>query len=164
MRQSTSSLPHSTIWRQAQFAGVARAGRTHLTDPLPVTRGQEFRGSCPQVELESFRARELAHCSPGIVTPPNRYIGYEAAAAVVKQVVKDRRSSREVTIKQGHVEVGTFHRRTARRGPRRAVGDTSAQGSLGLIGAGGLAVAHVEARSHVMLLEEVMFWTRRERT
>ena len=30
-------------------------------------------------------ARELAEGSPSIVTPLNRYIGYEAAAAVVKQ-------------------------------------------------------------------------------
>ncbi|WP_256388468.1 ornithine cyclodeaminase family protein [Humibacillus sp. DSM 29435] len=36
--------------------------------------------------------------------------------------------------------------------------------SLGLIGAGALAVAHVEALSHVMPLEEVMFWTRSERS
>ncbi|HET7398811.1 MAG TPA: class II fumarate hydratase [Intrasporangium sp.] len=51
-------------------------------------------------------ARELAESSPSIVTPLNRYIGYEAAAAVVKQAVKERRTIREVVIEQGHVGDG----------------------------------------------------------
>ena len=58
------------------------------------------------VTAEVEHARALAEGSPSIVTPLNRYIGYEAAAAVVKQAVKERRSIREVVIEQGHVADG----------------------------------------------------------
>ena len=52
------------------------------------------------------RARDLAEGSPSIVTPLNRYIGYEAAAAVAKQSIKERRSIREIVIERGHVASG----------------------------------------------------------
>ena len=52
------------------------------------------------------RARELAESSPSIVTPLNRYIGYEAAAAVVKRAIKQRKTIREVVIEDGHVSEG----------------------------------------------------------
>jgi fumarate hydratase class II len=52
------------------------------------------------------RCLELAEGSPSIVTPLNRYIGYEAAAAVAKQSVAERRPIREVVLERGHVERG----------------------------------------------------------
>jgi fumarate hydratase class II len=58
------------------------------------------------ITAEAAHARELAESSPSIVTPLNRFIGYEAAAAVVKQAVKERRTIREVVIEQGHVAAG----------------------------------------------------------
>jgi fumarate hydratase class II len=58
------------------------------------------------IEADVERCRELAEGSPSIVTPLNRYIGYEAAAAVAKQSIKERRSIREVVIERGHVESG----------------------------------------------------------
>ncbi|MEW1954640.1 class II fumarate hydratase [Terrabacter sp. NPDC080008] len=58
------------------------------------------------ITAEVEHARALAEGSPSIVTPLNRYIGYEAAAAVVKQAVKERRTIREVVIDQGHVAQG----------------------------------------------------------
>ncbi len=58
------------------------------------------------IEADVARARELAEGSPSIVTPLNRYIGYEAAAAVAKQSIKERRSIREVVIERGHVASG----------------------------------------------------------
>ncbi len=58
------------------------------------------------ITAEVEHARALAESSPSIVTPLNRYIGYEAAAAVVKQAVKQRRTIREVVLEQGHVEQG----------------------------------------------------------
>ena len=51
-------------------------------------------------------ARALAEGSPSIVTPLNRYLGYEAAASVVKQALRERRSIRDVVIEQGHVDAG----------------------------------------------------------
>jgi fumarate hydratase class II len=60
------------------------------------------------ITAEVEHARALAEGSPSIVTPLNRYLGYEAAAAVVKQAVRERRSIREVVIAQGHVTDGTL--------------------------------------------------------
>jgi len=58
------------------------------------------------IEADVERARELAEGSPSIVTPLNRYIGYEAAAAVAKQSIKERRPIRDVVLERGHVERG----------------------------------------------------------
>ncbi len=52
--------------------------------------------------------RELAESSPSIVTPLNRSIGYEAAAAVAKKSVQERRTIREVVISEGYVESGVL--------------------------------------------------------
>lgn len=52
------------------------------------------------------RCRELAESSSAIVTPLNKYIGYEAAAAVAKQSLAERRTIREVVIDRGHVARG----------------------------------------------------------
>jgi fumarate hydratase class II len=61
-----------------------------------------FAGVTANVE----RARELAEGSPSIVTPLNRYIGYEEAAAVAKQSLKERKTIRQVVLERGHVEAG----------------------------------------------------------
>ncbi|SDP36173.1 fumarase, class II [Pedococcus dokdonensis] len=58
------------------------------------------------IEADVERSRGLAEGSPSIVTPLNRYIGYEAAAAVAKQSIKERRSIRDVVIERGHVANG----------------------------------------------------------
>jgi len=52
------------------------------------------------------RMREYAEGSPSIVTPLNRYLGYDEAAAVAKQALAERRSIREVVIERGHVKAG----------------------------------------------------------
>ena len=59
-------------------------------------------GAEPDVE----RAREYAESSPSVVTPLNRYIGYEEAAAVAKQALKERKTIREVVLERGHVDGG----------------------------------------------------------
>jgi fumarate hydratase class II len=58
------------------------------------------------IEADAERSRELAEGSPSIVTPLNRFIGYEAAAAVAKQSIKERRPIRDVVIERGHVASG----------------------------------------------------------
>jgi fumarate hydratase, class II len=50
--------------------------------------------------------RTLAESSPSIVTPLNRYIGYENAAAVAKQALKQGKTIREVVIESGFVRDG----------------------------------------------------------
>jgi fumarate hydratase class II len=52
------------------------------------------------------RCREYAESSPSIVTPLNRYIGYEEAAKVAKQSLAERKTIRQVVIERGYVERG----------------------------------------------------------
>ncbi|MYS20336.1 fumarase, class II [Streptomyces sp. DvalAA-14] len=52
------------------------------------------------------RAREFAESSPSVVTPLNRYIGYEEAAKVAKKSLAERRTIRQVVIEGGYIERG----------------------------------------------------------
>ena len=52
------------------------------------------------------RARFLAEASPSIVTPLNRVIGYEAAAAIAKYSVKHGLTVRDAVVALGYVERG----------------------------------------------------------
>ena len=54
------------------------------------------------------RARFLAEASPSIVTPLNKVIGYEAAAAIAKHAVAEKMTVKEATIDLGYVENGTI--------------------------------------------------------
>jgi fumarate hydratase class II len=58
------------------------------------------------IEADVDHARRLAESSPSVVTPLNRYIGYENAAAVAKRAVKERKTIREVVIEEGYVDRG----------------------------------------------------------
>jgi fumarate hydratase class II len=57
-----------------------------------------------QVNID--RAREYAEGSPAIVTPLNRYLGYEESAAVAKQALHERKTIREVVLERGYVDAG----------------------------------------------------------
>jgi fumarate hydratase, class II len=57
-------------------------------------------------EADLERTREYAESSPSIVTPLNKYLGYEEAAAIAKQALKERRTIREVVLERGHVDNG----------------------------------------------------------
>ncbi|CAM3457304.1 class II fumarate hydratase [Nocardioides dubius] len=52
------------------------------------------------------RMRRYAESSPSVVTPLNRYIGYEAAAKVAKQALAEGRTIRETVLALGFVERG----------------------------------------------------------
>ncbi len=55
------------------------------------------------VEPQTDRMREYAESSPSIVTPLNRYLGYEEAASIAKQSLKERKTIRQVVLERGHV-------------------------------------------------------------
>jgi fumarate hydratase class II len=57
-------------------------------------------------EADLERTREFAESSPSIVTPLNRYLGYEEAASIAKQSLRERKTIREVVIERGHVDDG----------------------------------------------------------
>jgi len=52
--------------------------------------------------------RILAESSPSIVTPLNRYIGYENAAAVAKKALAENQTIREVVLRSGYVTDGSI--------------------------------------------------------
>ena len=52
------------------------------------------------------RMQRYAESSPSVVTPLNRYLGYENAAAVAKKAVAEEKTIREVVLEEGYVERG----------------------------------------------------------
>jgi len=59
-------------------------------------------GITPNVE----RMRGYAESSPSVVTPLNRYIGYENAATVAKKSLAEQKTIKEVVLEMGFVERG----------------------------------------------------------
>ncbi|MFH8746178.1 class II fumarate hydratase [Streptomyces rimosus] len=58
------------------------------------------------ITANAERAREYAESSPSVVTPLNKYIGYEEAAKVAKKSLAERKTIREVVIESGYVDKG----------------------------------------------------------
>ncbi|NIH78641.1 class II fumarate hydratase [Amycolatopsis viridis] len=58
------------------------------------------------ITVNGERTRAYAEGSPSIVTPLNKYIGYEEAAAVAKQALKELKTIREVVVERGYIEQG----------------------------------------------------------
>lgn len=55
------------------------------------------------LQANAERLRELAESSPSIVTPLNSAIGYEEAAAVAKEALKDKKTIRQAVLDRGLV-------------------------------------------------------------
>ena len=62
------------------------------------------------ITADAERAREYAESSPSVVTPLNRYLGYEEAAKVAKKSLAERKTIREVVLESGYVERGLLTR------------------------------------------------------
>ena len=60
------------------------------------------------IEADEERCRRYAESSASIVTPLNRYIGYENAAKVAKQSLAEEKTIREVVVERGFVKDGTL--------------------------------------------------------
>ena len=58
------------------------------------------------IEANEEQCRTYAESSPSIVTPLNRYIGYEEASKVAKQSLKEKKTIREVVLEGGYIEDG----------------------------------------------------------
>ncbi|MFF7383215.1 aspartate ammonia-lyase [Streptomyces griseoluteus] len=58
------------------------------------------------ITADRERAREYAESSPSVVTPLNRYLGYEEAARIAKKSLAERKTIREVVLEGGYVERG----------------------------------------------------------
>jgi len=55
------------------------------------------------IEADEERCRFYAESSPSIVTPLNKYLGYEEAAKVAKQALAENKTIRQVVLDRGHV-------------------------------------------------------------
>jgi fumarate hydratase class II len=60
------------------------------------------------ITADRERCRRYAESSASIVTPLNRYIGYEEAAKVAKLSLAEEKTIRQVVIERGHVANGTL--------------------------------------------------------
>jgi fumarate hydratase class II len=58
------------------------------------------------LEANEEVARGYAEGSPSIVTPLNRYLGYDEAAKIAKQALAENKSIRDVVVERGHLASG----------------------------------------------------------
>lgn len=58
------------------------------------------------ITADGERMRRYAESSPSVVTPLNKYVGYEAAAQIAKKALADGATIRETVIAMGFVERG----------------------------------------------------------
>jgi len=58
------------------------------------------------ITANAERMRTYAESSPSVVTPLNKYVGYENAAKIAKQALADGATIRETVIAMGYVERG----------------------------------------------------------
>jgi fumarate hydratase class II len=73
-----------------------------LTSVADLLTTRVFEG----VTVDVDRCREYAESSPAIVTSLNGFLGYEEAAAVVKEALATRRTIKDVVLARGHVREG----------------------------------------------------------
>ena len=71
-----------------------------LTNSMRVLTDKTVKG----LEINQERAKALAESSPSIVTPLNRFIGYEAAAKIAKYSVEKGITVKEATVALGFVD------------------------------------------------------------
>jgi fumarate hydratase class II len=71
-----------------------------LTNSMRVLADKTVKG----LEINQERAKALAESSPSIVTPLNRFIGYEAAAKIAKYSVEKGITVKEATVALGFVD------------------------------------------------------------
>ncbi|RYG78481.1 class II fumarate hydratase [Yimella sp. RIT 621] len=110
------------IGNDAAVAFGASAGTFELNVMLPVIArnvlesiqllanvSRVFAERCVDgIEPDADRMRRYAESSPSIVTALNHQLGYDEAASIAKQALKEGKTIREVVIERGHVADGTL--------------------------------------------------------
>ncbi len=120
-------VPEATLMVCAQVVGndvtvttAGASGTFELNVMLPViarnllesvrllaTSSRVLADRCVEgITANRERMHRYAESSPSVVTPLNRWIGYENAAAVAKKAVKEEKTIREVVLEEGYVERG----------------------------------------------------------
>jgi fumarate hydratase class II len=120
--EATAQVVAQVIGNDAAVAWGGAAGNLELNVMLPVIARNLLESirllssvtrlladRCVDgITADVARMRRYAESSPSIVTPLNRYLGYEEAATVAKQAVKEGRTIREVVDERGYVERGVL--------------------------------------------------------
>src|SRR4051812_27005853 len=120
-------LPEATLMVCAQVIGndatvtvAGASGAFELNVAMPVIarnvlESVRLLAACSRLLAErcvdgitanADRMRQYAESSPSVVTPLNKYVGYEAAAKIAKQALADGATIRETVIALGYVERG----------------------------------------------------------
>jgi fumarate hydratase, class II len=120
-------LPEATLMVCAQVIGndtavtvAGASGSFELNVAMPVIarnvlESVRLLAACSRLLAErcvdgitanAERMRQYAESSPSVVTPLNKYVGYEAAAKIAKQALADGATIRETVIGLGFVERG----------------------------------------------------------
>ena len=119
-------IPEATLQVCAQVIGndatitfAGASGSFELNVMLPViarnvlesiellTRASRLLATCVEgITADLDRMRAYAESSPSIVTPLNKYVGYEAAARIAKQALADGATIRQTVIDLGYVDRG----------------------------------------------------------
>ncbi|HEX5089809.1 MAG TPA: class II fumarate hydratase [Nocardioides sp.] len=120
-------LPEATLMVCAQVIGndatvtvAGASGSFELNVAMPVIarnvlESVRLLASCSRllaercvdgITADAERMRQYAESSPSVVTPLNKYLGYETAAKVAKQALADGATIRETVLRLGYVERG----------------------------------------------------------
>jgi len=120
-------LPEATLMVCAQVIGndaaitvAGASGSFELNVAMPViarnllesvrllsTSSRTLAERCVDgITADAERMRRYAESSPSVVTPLNKYVGYEAAAKIAKQALADGATIRETVIGLGYVARG----------------------------------------------------------
>ncbi len=122
-------LPEATLMVCAQVIGndtaiatAGSAGNFELNVMMPViarnllesvrilaTSTRLLAARCVDgITADAERMRRYAESSPSVVTPLNRFLGYEEAATVAKESLKNGRTIREQVLAMGYVDRGVL--------------------------------------------------------
>ena len=118
--EATHMVCAQVIGNDAAIAFAGAAGNFELNVMLPVMARNLLESirllanisrlladrTVDGIVADEERCRELAESSPSIVTPLNKYIGYESAAKVAKKALKEKKTIRQVVVEGGYVEKG----------------------------------------------------------
>jgi fumarate hydratase class II len=119
-------IPEATLQVCAQVIGndaaitfAGASGSFELNVMLPViarnllestqllTNASRLLADCVDgITADRERLRAYAESSPSIVTPLNKYVGYEAAAKIAKRALAEGATIRQTVIDLGYVERG----------------------------------------------------------
>lgn len=118
--EATLMVVSQVIGNDATIAWAGASGNFELNVMLPIIARNLLESmrlitnSCTVladkcvhgIEANVDHCREYAESSPSVVTPLNRHLGYENAAAIAKTAITERKTIRQAVIDEGYVERG----------------------------------------------------------